>query len=449
MADKIDKLPVALRDLSPRGSAVRADPGLRLRLAISLLIVAVLIFGVGGWAATAQLAGAIIAPGLIMVDSNIKKVQHPTGGVIGEILVRNGDRVTAGQFVVRFDDTQTRASLGAVVSQITELTGRRARLVAERDGVSTITFPEGFEGESKHANAVASGERRFLASRLAAIAGQKQQLDERVGQLREEIRGLDAQRHSKLTELELIEEEQSRIQGLYDMKLTPITRLLSMKREVTRVGGEHGALVARIARAKGQISETKLQIISIDQRVQSEAQKEIREIEGRMAELMERETAARDQLKRIDVRAPRAGLVHDLRIHTVGGVVSPGDAMMSIVPSEDLLTIEARVPPADIDQVRVGQLARLRFSAFNQRTTPEVESRVVRVGADLSRDETTGDSFYKIRLRADREVVAALGNLKLVPGMPVEVFVQTGARSTLAYLAKPITDYFSRAFREE
>ncbi|MEM7777864.1 MAG: HlyD family type I secretion periplasmic adaptor subunit [Pseudomonadota bacterium] len=449
MSATVHQMPPSPPPPTPEPKSAEIDHGLAWRLRAGALISAVLIVGVGGWAAMANLAGAVIASGQIMVDTNIKKVQHPTGGVVGEIMVRNGDRVAAGDVVVRLDATQTRAALAIVVSQLTELTGRKARLIAERDGAETITFPVGFRTSSPHSKHVAAGETTFFSARRRMISSQKRQLDERIGQLAQEIKGLSSQRDAKARELTLVRAELKRVASMYERNLTPVTRVLAMQRDETRIAGEHGSLVSQIARAKGQIAETRLQRLTIDQTVQSDAQKELRDIEGQMAELRERKVAAEDQLKRIEIRAPQSGIVHELTVHTVGGVINAAEPLMLIVPSGDRLVIEIRVTPADIDQVHIGQTAMLRFSAFNQRTTPEVPSHVIRVGADLSQDPTSGESFYLVRVRVDAQAMKKLGELKLVPGMPVEVFIQTEERSALSYVVKPLTDQFARAFREE
>jgi len=435
---------VPVEAIQPAGS----DFGLRRRLIAGLIVAGFLVFGVGSWAAVATLSGAVIASGLIVVDSNSKKVQHPSGGVIGEIRVKNGDVVAANDVLLRLDDTQTRAALGIVVSQLVELIGRKARLIAERDDAQEIAFPADFASFAPDADRVAAGERRLFEARRRTTAGQKAQYRERIEQLRHEVTGLSSQRDAKARELGLVREELARLTDMYQRNLLPVTRVLAIQRDEARIDGEHGALVAQIARASGQISEIELQILLLDQTLQSDAQKELREIEGRIAELSERRVAAEDQLKRIDLRAPIGGTVHELSVYTVGGVIAQGETLMLIVPNDDRLVIEVRVSPVDIDQLKLGQLSVLRFPAFNLRTTPEVHGRVVRIAADLTREAQTGQSFYVARIQADEAALATLGQLKLVPGMPVEAFIETGQRTALSYLVKPFSDQFARAFKE-
>lgn len=424
-----------------------ADDGLARRVGWGLVAVLLVVVGAGGWAAMAQLAGAVIAPGLVVIDSNIKKVQHPTGGVIGELRAKNGDRVKAGEVVARLDDTQTRANLGAVVSQLVELTGRKVRLAAEFAGEQP-DFPATFAGAEADWMRIRAGEQRLFEARAGQREAQKSQLRERIGQLRQEISGLETQYKAKSEELVLIAAEMSRISPLHKEKYIPETRILTMQRDKTRVSGEHGQLAAQIARARGQIAEIEMQILTIEQTFRSDAQKELRDTEARIAELAERRIAAEDQLKRVDIRAPIEGMVHEMAVHTIGGVVSPSETLMMVVPAGDLLSIEVRVAPNDIDQVRLGQRTRLRFTAFNQRTTPEVPGVVTRVAADLTREAQTNNMYFVVRITADAEGLRKLENARLVPGMPVEAFIETGERSALSYLVKPVTDQLMRAFRE-
>lgn len=430
-------------------SATDSEPGLKPRLLAAIAAIALLVIGAGGWAATSNIAGAVIAPGLIVVDSNVKRVQHPTGGIVGQINVRNGDRVEAGDIVMKLDDTQTRANLGMVVSQLVELTGRKARLEAERDDGAQIVFPADFESSGPDARRIADGERKLLASKRATIEGQKSQLRERVGQLTLESEGIKSQRTAKGRELKIVTEEFARVEDMYKRSLTPVTRVLAMQRDVVRIEGEFGALTAQLGRVGGQINETNLQLLTLEQTQRSEAQKELREIEGRIAELGERRIAAEDMLKRVDIRSPLGGIVHEMTVHTIGGVIGAAETVMLIVPVGDRLPIEARLMPQDIDRVRLGQPVVLRFSAFNQRTTPEVEGYVTHIAADLTREPQTGNTYFIARIAATDASLNKLKGMRIVPGMPVEAFIETGNRTALSYLTKPVTDQLARTFREQ
>jgi HlyD family secretion protein len=416
-----------------------------------LIIVLVLAGGVGGWAGTMTLSGALIAQGSVVVDSNVKKVQHPTGGIVGELNVRDGDRVKQGDVLVRLDDTVTRSNLAIVTKGLDELYARRARLESERDGADTIKFPAGvIARESDPAVAsILDGERKLFDLRSSARTGQKAQLRQRIEQLNEEIRGLKAQRESKEKEIKLIAREKEGVYDLWKQKLVPLTKLTQIERDETRLEGESGQLIAQTAQTGGKISETELQIIQIDRDLSSEVAKETREIDGKIGEFVERKVAAEDQLRRIDLRAPQDGTVFQSNAHTVGGVVTAGDAIMMIVPDADSLTVEAKVNPQDIDQVKIGLIALLRLSAFNQRTTPEIDGKVTRISADASTDQRTGQTYYTVRIAMSAEEVAKLGEVRIVPGMPVEAFIQTGDRTMISYLTKPLHDQLMRMFREK
>jgi HlyD family secretion protein len=441
-------LPWVVTPPKPSEQSARAHPieaALARRLTAGLALIALLVLSCGVWAATTPIGGAVIASGTVVVENNTKKVQHPSGGVIAEIPVKNGDRVSGGDIVLRLDDTQARANLGIVVSQLTQLIGRKARLEAERDLAQSIRFPADFLALGEEALAIAEGERRLFELRRASKRGQIAQLTERIGQIREEIKGLNAQREAKNGEVDLMVAELDRLEILRKKDLMATNRILSAQRDLTRLKGEWGALVAQTARAHGQISEMELQIISLDQNMQTEATKELREMEARLAELAERRVAAEDQLKRVVLRAPQSGLVHDLAVHTIGGVIGAGETVMLIVPNQEDLGVEVRIATSDIDQVHIGQQATLRFPAFNQRTTPEIDGVVMRIGADLTKETQTNTVFYVVRIRPNENEA---DKLRLVPGMPVEAFISTGDRTAISYLVKPLTDQFARAFRE-
>ncbi|ARP99348.1 HlyD family type I secretion periplasmic adaptor subunit [Pseudorhodoplanes sinuspersici] len=428
-----------------------AQPSIRRHILAGAVVVGVLVIGFGGWAGTTQLSGALIAPGQIVVDSNVKKVQHPTGGIVGEVRVQDGDRVKSGDIVVRLDETVTGANLAIVTRGLNELRARKARLEAERDGVTEMSFPKSLTevANDPDVRAIIDGERKLFELRRTSRAGQKSQLQQRINQLQEEITGHTAQRNAKAKEVELIERELAGVRDLYSKNLIQLNRLTQLEREATRLEGERGLLVATTAQAKGKINELELQIIQIDQELSSEVAKEMRDVDARIGEFVERKVTAEDQLRRIDIRAPQDGTVFQSTVHTVGGVISAGDAIMLIVPNADNLTVEAKVNPQDINQLQLGQKAVLRFTAFNQQSTPEIDGTVSRISADIAIDQRTGLGYYTIRIALPAAEVARLGDVKLVPGMPVEAFVQTGDRTVMSYLMKPLSDHFNRAFREK
>jgi HlyD family secretion protein len=416
-----------------------------------LVLVIVLLGGVGGWAGTAKLSGALIAPGAIVVDSNIKKVQHPTGGVVGELFVRDGDHVKLGEVLVRLDDTVTRANLAIVTKGLTELMARKARLESERDGAESVTFPPDLlhrAGDPEVAS-ILDSERKLFALRRSARIGQRAQLRERVAQLNEEVSGIRAQRESKLKQTAIIQQELEGVTELWKRNLVQVSKLTELQREAARLEGDSAQLVAQAAQVGGKIAETELQIIQIDRDLSSEVAKETREIDGKIGEFVERKVTAEDQLKRMEIRAPQDGTVFQSSVHTVGGVITAGEPIMLIVPDADKLAVEAKVNPQDIDQLQIGQSAVLRLSAFNLRTTPEIMGVVTRISADTSTDQRTAQSYYTIRISLPPKEVAKLGEVKIIPGMPVETFVQTGERTLLTYLVKPLNDQLMRTFREK
>jgi HlyD family secretion protein len=410
-----------------------------------------LAVGLGGWAATAELAGAVIAQATVVVESSVKKIQHPTGGVIGEIRVRDGDSVAAGDLLVRLDETMTRANLQIITHQLDELAIRAARLSAERDGAATLMLPRDLEHRTAEQKVqdILSGERVLLESRRQALAGKKAQLKERVTQLGQEIAGLVAQENAKEREIRLIAKELEGLIELQKKDLVPSIKVMSLQRDAARLEGERGQLIAASAQAKGRIAEIELQLLQLDQDLKADVIKELREIEAKQSELAERRVAAEDQLKRVEIRSPQSGIVHQLAVHTVGGVVSPSEPMMLIVPRGDVLVIEAKIAPHDIDNVQVGQKAIVRFPGFNAKTTPEIDGEVARVAADLTKDPQFNQAYYVARIALPPDALAKLKSLKLLPGMPAEVHVQSGARTMVSYLMKPLTDQYARAFTEQ
>jgi len=415
------------------------------------VVAGLLAFGVGGWAATAELAGAVIAPGLLVVESDVKKVQHPTGGVVGELRVRDGYRVKAGDVLVRLDDTQTRAALGIVTKALDELAARRARNEAERDDAGTIQFPAELLARTDDPDVakLVHGEERLFEARRSARFGKARQLRERIGQLSEQVQGLADQLTAKRKEIELIGQELKGVRELWQKNLIQMGRVTALERDAARLEGERGALVSTIAQTRGRVTETELQIDQIDQDLKSEVSRDLAEMRAKMSELGEKKIGIVDQLKRVEIRAPQDGVVHQSTIHTVGGVISNGEAIMLIVPEADVLALEARIAPQDIDQVRLGQRAILRFTAFNRRTTPEINGEVSRISADVSQEQRTGAAFYTIRVKIPESELERLKGLRLVPGMPVESFIQTGERTVLSYLLKPLSDQFTKAWREK
>ena len=427
----------------------KAQRSIRRHLVAGLAVVLLLAGGIGGWGATVPISGALIAPGQVVVDSNVKKVQHPTGGVVGEVRVRDGDLVKAGDIVVRLDETVVRANLAIVNKTLYGLWARQARLEAEQRGNDAVKFPAMLLDRAGDPDArdVMASESKLFEVRVNGRAGQKAQLRERVAQLNEEIEGLSAQERAKEKEIALIEKELVGVRQLYEQRLIQISRLTQLERDSARLNGERGQYISARAQARGKITETELQIIQVDKDMLSEVSKDLRETTDKIGEFIERKVTAEDQLRRIDIRAPQDGMVLQSTVHTVGGVITAGDAIMMIVPQADDLSVEAKANPQDIDKLQIGQKTVLRFSAFNQRTTPELNGKVSRVSADVTTDQRSGQSYYTIRISLPADEIARLGEVKVVPGMPVEAFVQTGERTMLSYFLKPFSDQLMRSFR--
>jgi HlyD family secretion protein len=432
---------------SPR-NAIR-----RLNL-VGLTAIVVVLGGVGGWASTTQIAGAVIANGAVTVETSAKKVQHLNGGIVGEILVKEGSKVETGQVLMRLDDTLTRATLGVVQSQLELYVAREARLLAERDGLESVIFPARDGPTREIPESAFAGEKRLFWSRREGHEGQRAQLRERISQIREEIRGLAAQQQSKESEIRLISEELSGTLELYKKNLVTMARYVQMQRDQARLQGERGQLIAEIARSRGKIAETELQILQLDQDFRTDVLKDLRETQAKNAELEERRNAAADDLKRTDIRAPQAGIVYQLQVHTIGGVVGKGETVMQITPRADALVIEAKVAPQDIDQVAIGASVRVRIGAGNRRTTPDLEGIVTVVSPDLTREPAANpvgaqaQQYYMARVALSDDDINSMRDLQLVPGMPAEIYIRTEDRTPLDYLLKPLHEQIARTFRE-
>lgn len=428
--------------LAERGS------GLLNRAMLGLVVVAGLFLGLGGWGASMQLSGAVIASGRLVVDSNVKRIQHPGGGVVGEIRVRNGDTVNAGDVLLTIDDGQVRAASAIHGNKIIQLESERERLRAERDGTVEMSFPVALDSGDAKAHRTFDQERRLLNARRKGWASQKARLGERIVQARKEIEAIVAQRSAKELEMGLIRQELRLVEDLHKRQLTNVVRLIAMKREIARFEGEKGALDGQVARVESSIAELELQIVELEQRVLADVEKQLRDVEVQLAELSERKTAADELVRRTELRAPVSGIVHELHVHTVGGVVRPGEIIMSIVPGRETLSAEVRIAPQDIDQVAVGQRALLRFTSLNKEKSPEVVGAVIHVGADVSREQGSGREYFIARIDVPNQALIGIPELKLGPGVPVESFIETEKRTALSYLVKPLSDHFAKAFRE-
>ena len=418
------------------------------RIVIGLVMATLLIGGVGGWSAVAQLSGAVVTSGVVSIDEDIKSIQHRDGGIVSQIAVHEGDSVEAGDVLIRLDDAQTKAELSIAEVQLTELMARRARLVAERDGLDHIDLVPDLTSATPEVSTVLAGEARLFEGNVARRKSQQQQLELNILQTEEEIKGLQGQKSAKSDDIALVQAEYEKTRTMADRGLIERSRLYSFERELARLNGELGEIDSSVARANARISETRLQIMAVDEVARNDAQRELGQVETKMSELTDRIAATTDRLARTDIRAPISGTVNELNVHTVGGVVTPAEVLLTIVPKDAKLNISVQLSPTSIDQISLDQSARLRFPTFNQRVTPELKGNISFVSPAASRDPVTGAYFYLGYVQVTDAEISKLGTGGLLPGMPVEVYVMTEERTVLSYLMKPLVDRFSAAFRE-
>ena len=410
-----------------------------------------LVFGAGAflWAGFAPLEGAIASGGSLVLENDVKSIQHPTGGVVSHLFVTEGQHVTAGDLILRLDETATRANLAVIMNDLTTGIARRARLIAERDGFKKPDFPKELLDRAAidpEVAAMIESERRHFESRTTSRNGQKSQLKEKIGQTQKEIDGLELQRKSMDVQLKVARSELEGLRSLESRGFVPKTRITALDREIARNDGALGETIARIAQSQGKITETEIQIQQIDRDHATDANKDLRDTETKISEQRERRIAAEDQLKRVEVRAPIAGIVQQVTVHTIGGVIHPTDQLMMIVPDADQLVVETHVRPQDRDQLALDQTTRIRFSSFNQRTTPEVLGTVFRISGDIVRDTHNGQTYYNVGVRLPEAELAKLKGVKLAAGMPAETFFKTSDRTMMSYLLKPLTDHWQNSF---
>jgi HlyD family type I secretion membrane fusion protein len=425
-------------------------PDLRKPLLWGAAVVMVFLGGLGVWGATAPLSSAALAPGVVAVDSKRKTVQHLEGGIVSRILVREGERVVRNQPLVRLDTTQAEASWSVASGQLRSELALQARLVAERDGGEQIAVPPELERlPAEVRDPLVDAQRGIFEARRVALRGQRQILTEQVGQLRSEIAGLRAQERSARDQLALIAQEVTDVRSLVDQGLEVMPRLRSLERQQAELTGRLGQYGSDIARAEQKIGETRLQMIDLENQRAEEVVGELRDVGRNIAELREQVRAAEDVLHRRDILAPVDGSIVNLATVTPGGVVGPGAALMEIVPEDDRLTVQARLRPSDIDDVREGLPAEVRLTAFKAWATPTLAGEVAYVSADRLTDTETGEAYYDLRIEVDEDEVRRVDDVTLYPGMPVQTIVAIGERPFLEYLVQPVLDSLARAFREE
>ncbi|MCA0963478.1 HlyD family type I secretion periplasmic adaptor subunit [Salipiger bermudensis] len=425
---------------------------LRTPMTFGLMALVVLVAGFGTWAATTEISGAIIAGGQIQVDQNRQVVQHVDGGIVEEILVQEGDTVEQGEVMIRLDPTLLRSELKIVEGQYFELLARRARLEAERDNSDEIVFPDLVLARAETDDEVAElieGQRNLFFARRDSRDREVEQLNKRSDQIGNQIEGVEAQVEALAAQLSFVDEELESQKSLLARGLAQASRVLSLQREAARLAGERGELVSTKAQAEGQITETEIEIIKLDTARREEAITTLRDMQYRSRELAEQRLALLEQLKRLEITAPVAGVVYGMTVFAPRSVIRAADPVLYLVPQDRPLVIAAQIEPIHIDQTHVGQEVTLRFSALDQRTTPELFGTVTQISADAFTNEETSASYYRAEIILNEGEADKLPEgSTLIPGMPVEAFLRTADRTPLAYLVKPFTDYFSKAFRE-
>lgn len=426
-------------------------PSARGPVLLGLLALALLLGGFGLWSVTTRIAGAVVASGQVEVEQNRQVVQHPDGGVVAEILVKDGDLVAAGAPLVRLDGTLLASELAIVEGQFFEILARRGRLEAERDDARTIRFPDELvrtAGASPAIAALMTGQQRLFAARAETEANEIDQLQRRRAQIANQIDGIAAQRAAADSQLALIGKELADLTGLLDRGLTQAGRVLALEREQARLQGVAGELDAARAEAEGRMTEIDIEMLKRGSTRREDANAQLRDLGYRELELAERRRALTEQIDRLEIRAPVSGIVHALQVTTPRAVIRPAEPVLHLVPQDRPLVIAARVAPIHVDEVRVGQEVALRFAALDSRTTPELFGQVSRISADALADEATKAAYYRTEVVLAPGELAKLDGHAIIPGMPVEVFIRTGERTPLAYLVKPLAEYFNRAFRE-
>lgn len=438
---------------SPAGASeagYEPERSLRKDLRAGLVLCGTLVIGLGGLAALLPMTGAVIGPGEVMVASHVKEIGHPSGGVVADIMVRDGDHVRKGQPLLRLDTTVSGAAANYTGENVDQLLARAARLTAERDHAGGITFPA--ELVARKATPEIAGlmaqERRTFELRRAARRAMAAQLGQRIDQTRADVTSASTRAQSYADQAALINDELDATRKLYEKRYTTLDRLNALERSASGLGAEaHGARETAIA-GTARIGELRLQMGSIEADARSSAASELMDVFARISELRRAQAAADDSFDRAVIRAPQAGVVDKLAVRTVGGVIPAGQTILEIVPDDDRMVVETTISPVDIDQVHIGQPATVRFSAFSARTTPELKGRVTHVSADRTDDRNTHSAFYRVTVALDKGEISRLGELRLRPGMPAETFIQTGHRTMLSYILKPLADQLARAFRE-
>lgn len=419
-------------------------------MTVGLLTLLILVGGFGTWSLMAQISGAVITSGQIEVERNRQVVQHPDGGVVEEILVDEGDAVEAGELLIRLDPSILQSELAVVEGQLFEILARRGRLEAERDGTGVIAFdPLLSEAGPDEAASLTAGQGRLFDARLESKLRAEEQLTQQRAQIASQLTGISSQQAALDTQRGLIEKELADQQSLLDRGLAQASRVLALQREQASLLGSVGELTAQAAQAAERMTEIEIQILGLNTTRREDAITQLRDLQYNELELSERRRTLRRQLDRLDIRAPVSGIVYSLQVFAEQSVIRPADPVLFLIPQDRPLVIATQVQVIDVDQIFVGQEVTLRFSAFDQRRTPELRGKVTLISADAFQNENSGASYYRAEVELDEGEIEKLpADMTLIPGMPVEAFVRTAERSPMDYFIKPLADYFAKAFRE-
>jgi len=421
----------------------------RTWISAGFMVLVLLFGGLGTWAAYASITGAVIAPGIVSVESKVKTVQHLTGGIVSQIYVSDGDRVKAGALLIRLDKTVIQANLAVTTGELYEYEAQKTRLEAERDSAPELKFDRRLSSQTGNGalKRILYGQKSLFEARRNSRQGQMKLFQQQIEQFAQEVVGLKAQLTSKKSQIKLVDEEISDVEPLFKKGLAPKSRLLALKREKARVEGEAGKHLSDIARTRGRIREVSLKILKINVDFHEKVLTTLRDVRIKIVELKDRKIKLSDQLRQTEIRAPLSGQILNLAVHTIGGIIAPATTILQIVPDEDRLIIEARVTTSDIDQIYINQPAMIQFTAFDSRTTPQLSAKVIKISADRIVDRATGSDYFTINLVLDNGQTDILGSDTLVTGMLAEVFISTKNRTVLNILLKPLTDQLAHSLR--
>jgi len=414
-------------------------------------IMAAFFLGLGGWAAFAPLNSAAVAPAVVKVEGNRKSVQHLEGGIVKELRVREGDKVATEQTLILLDDTQARAAVDVYSKQYDELTAQEARLIAERDGAAAVQFPQALIARRAEPDvaAIIAGQTNLFKSRRTTLTGTVDVLRKKISQTQEQIVGLEGQAAAYKRQLQSTHNENNGLRDLFKKGYVPRQRMLELERSEAALEGQIAEVSSNILRARQSIEEVNVQIVQAQSDRLAQVANDLRDVQVKLLEIGPKVSSAKETLRRTEIRSPYAGVVVGLTAFSVGGVISPGEKIMDVVPEKGGLIVEATVAPEDVKDLHVGMRAEVHLTAYKQRTVPIIHGKVLQVSADRLTDTKTGAGYYLAQVKVDEQELAELKDVRLAPGMPALVMIPTGERSALDYLLRPLTDSLRKSFREQ